>query len=53
MIMTQLLVMDLVTEELYFNELSVRHGHYVEYQNYYALSNDTDVAVFNITEKKS
>ena len=51
MTITQLLVIDLVTEELYFNELSVHLGHYAEYQNYYALSNNTDVAVFSITEK--
>ena len=53
--MAQLLFMDLVTEEFYFNEyISAGYGQSAGVNTdgkYFALSNDNDVMVFNIREK--
>ena len=53
--MAQLLCIDLVTEEFYFSEyISAGYGQSASVNTdgkYFALSNDTDVMVFDITEK--
>ena len=53
--MAQLLFMDLVTEEFYFSEyMSAGYGQSAGVntnRKYFALSNNTDIMVFNITEK--
>ena len=53
--MAQLLFMDLVTEEFYFSEyMSAGYGQSAGVNTngkYFALSNNTDIMVFNITEK--